>query len=398
MMELQPKEKCFGCGACGAICPREAISFSPDKEGFLYPSIDAQKCVSCGLCQKVCPVGKEMPLAEGYPKAYAAKHKSGEVLYRSSSGGMFTALSDLWALHQGGTVYGAAFDRDFQVHHLRAQDAAGRAKMRGSKYPQSRLAPEVYHALEQDLRSQKDVVFSATPCQIAGVRSYLACKKVPLEQILFVDLVCHGAASPAVWRSMLQAVSEKYGALKEVSFRAKDEGVSVHLLKLVTASGDITQKAKKESAFYNVYSSLCMMRPSCYSCPYSSLKRQGDFTIGDYADLKRQHPDFFCEEGVSSLLVNTEKAEKQVVKLRQEAELLSVPLAEVMQQNLEMPTKCPAQREKFWSCFAREGWDGLQRHYGRLSFTRRVIFHVIVPLCRKLGIYNLAVKIYMKKS
>ena len=297
MMELQPKEKCFGCGACGAICPREAISFSPDKEGFLYPSIDAQKCVSCGLCQKVCPVGKEIPLAEGYPKAYAAKHKSGEVLYRSSSGGMFTALSDLWALHQGGTVYGAAFDRDFQVHHLRAQDAAGRAKMRGSKYPQSRLAPEVYHALEQDLRSQKDVVFSATPCQIAGVRSYLACKKVPLEQILFVDLVCHGAASPAVWRSMLQAVSEKYGALKEVSFRAKDEGVSVHLLKLVTASGDITQKAKKEYAFYNVYSSLCMMRPSCYSCPYSSLKRQGDFTIGDYADLKRQHPDFFCEEG-----------------------------------------------------------------------------------------------------
>ena len=395
MIELQAKEKCFGCGACGAICPREAISFTADAEGYLYPAIDPGKCIQCRLCQKVCPVGKQQPLETGYPKAYAAKHRDEHTLRASSSGGVFSALAQRWATRKGGTVYGAVFTPDFGVQHIRAEEDADWKRMRGSKYPQSRLEPQIYHALERDVRAQRRVLFSGTPCQVAAVRSYLECKHLPADNCLFSDLVCHGAASPAVWQAMLEDISNKYGKPQEISFRAKDEGVSVHLLKIVTEKGDITQQAKREYAFYNVYSSLCMMRPSCYQCPYSSLKRPGDFTMGDYPDLKRQHPDFFSETGVSSLLVNTAKAETQLPDLEQEMDLLAVPLAAVMQQNLEMPTREPTQREKFWDCFAQDGWSGIQKKYGKLSIPRQLIFQIIVPLCRRLGIYNLAVKVYM---
>lgn len=120
--------------------------------------------------------------------------------------------------------------------------------------------------------------------------------------------------------------------------------------------------------------------------------------MGDYAELKRQHPDFFSEAGVSSLLLNTARAEEWLEALKREMELLAVPCSEVMQQNLETPTKRPTQREKFWDCFARDGWSGVQQNYGRLSFARKVIFYLIVPICRRLGVYNLAVKFYMRGS
>ena len=162
----------------------------------MYPAIDPEKCIQCRLCQKVCPVEKQQPLETGYPKAYAAKHRDEHTLRASSSGGVFSATRATVATRKGGTVYGAVFAPDFGVQHIRAEEDADWKRMRGSKYPQSRLEPQIYHALERDVRAQRRVLFSGTPCQVAAVRSYLECKHLPADNCpVFRILSAMGAAS-----------------------------------------------------------------------------------------------------------------------------------------------------------------------------------------------------------
>ena len=223
MIKITDPSKCCGCTVCSAICRHGAIQMKPDKLGFLYPEVNEAKCVECGLCDKVCafvkdgvtvcPVSKDAEI-----EVLAARHKDAEVLAQSQSGGAFTAMAEQ-VLKESGVVYGAAFDESHMVHHLRVDSLEGLAALRGSKYVQSDLrgsAGEILGQILDDLNNGFKVLFTGTPCQVAGLKSYIP--KSVQEGLYTVDFVCHGVPSPAVWKDYLNYMG-RHGEIVKANFK-----------------------------------------------------------------------------------------------------------------------------------------------------------------------------------
>lgn len=224
-MKLASQNSCSGCTACQSICPKSAISMVADGEGFLYPKVDESKCVQCGLCEKVCPSlnrdSPRMPLA-----VYAAKAKDDGLRLKSSSGGVFSLLARQ-VIARGGVVYGAGFDHaDWHVMHKSAENEDELEDFRGSKYVQSDVQG-IYAAVRGQLLAGCEVLFSGTPCQVAGLRHYLNALKTDVSKLLLVDVVCHAVPSPLAWRKYLDERLAKTGQgaiIRRIAFRHKNCG------------------------------------------------------------------------------------------------------------------------------------------------------------------------------
>ena len=202
---FEDKAACCGCGLCKAACPHQAITMTPDEEGFCYPVIDAQRCTNCGACRRICAYGqgpKEKPLAY-----YAARHQDADELARSSSGGVFSAIAS-FVLEQGGVVFGAVFNENWFVIHTHAETWEELRPMHGSKYIPSNIEA-VYPQVETLLRQGRTVLFTGTPCQVAAVRKWMDMRRVPQEKLYLMDIVCHAVASPAIWKEYLQALCKR---------------------------------------------------------------------------------------------------------------------------------------------------------------------------------------------
>lgn len=209
MLQLTDKQDCCGCHACASVCARQCITMQEDNEGFLYPVVDASTCTDCGLCEKVCPVINQdeprKPL-----KVYAAKNRNEEIRRQSSSGGIFTPLAES-VIRDGGVVFGAKFDKDWNVVHAWTDTIEGITDFRGSKYVQSTIG-DAYREAREFLKQGRKVLFSGTPCQIAGLRKFL---RKEYDNLLAVDVVCHGVPSPLVWRKYLEETRVKLRAERD---------------------------------------------------------------------------------------------------------------------------------------------------------------------------------------
>lgn len=222
MIQIKNKDDCCGCTACASICPKDAITMEPDALGFKYPKVDLEKCIDCGLCEKVCAFNdnydKSLNLPQ--PDAYAARHKDMHEIETSRSGAAFIAISDR-ILEKGGVVYGAGFADHFRVVHKRATTKEERDEFKGSKYVQSDLTG-VFRQVKKDLKEGLTVLFSGTPCQTSGLASYVG-KKLR-ENLILVDIVCHGVPGPYMWRDYLDYLEKKQGSkICLVNFRDKQE-------------------------------------------------------------------------------------------------------------------------------------------------------------------------------
>lgn len=222
MIRITNPADCCGCTACASVCSHNAISMKPDTLGFLYPVVDKDKCIECGLCEKVCAFhdNYDKSLNLDKPEAYAARHKDMKEVETSRSGAAFIAISD-YIIENGGIVYGAGYVDHFRVVHKRAVSKEERDEFKGSKYVQSDLTG-IFRQVKEDLKKGFIVMFSGTPCQTAGLHSYVG-KKLR-ENLFLVDIVCHGVPGPFIWKDYLSYLEKKHGSeICYVNFRDKEK-------------------------------------------------------------------------------------------------------------------------------------------------------------------------------
>lgn len=299
MIKINSKIDCCGCNACAQRCPKSCISMIEDDEGFKYPHIDSDICIECGICEKVCPIinhkGEQLLIA-----CYAMKNSDDSVRRDSSSGGVFTILAN-WILDREGVVFGARFDEEWNVVHDYIECKEDLYKFRSSKYMQSSIG-NTMKLVEIFLKQGKSVLFSGTPCQVAGLKFFL---RKDYSNLYLVDFVCHGVPSSKIWNLYL---NENFGNnnISSVNFRDKSSGWFNYSIKIV-ADGQILQQKYTENPYMKTFLSDYNIRPCCYCCKFKSHRNCSDITIADYWGVDKITDIENDDKGISLVMPRTEK-------------------------------------------------------------------------------------------
>lgn len=301
MINIIDKKKCSGCSACYNICPKQCIAMDEDSNGFLYPSVDFSRCIDCHLCEKVCPFfyssNERFPLL-----TYAAKNSNEKVRINSSSGGIFSSLAKRIIL-DGGIVYGARFDKDWNVVHASAETLEELVLFRGSKYLQSDIG-KIYIDVRENLNNGRMVLFSGTSCQIAGLKKYL---RRDYLNLISVEILCHGVPSPLVWKKYLKGVSASKQVVS-VNFRNKDRGWTNYGYNIKIVFDDDSKYLEPSCGTYMTgLTSSLTTRPSCSVCPFKKGKSGADILLGDCWGVWDFCSHFDDNKGVSLVLLYTQK-------------------------------------------------------------------------------------------
>lgn len=297
MLTFTDKSQCCGCTACASICPEQCIQMIEDKEGFLYPQINHSVCIDCGLCEKVCPVLHPVQAKER-PAVFAAVNNNFEVRMQSSSGGIFTLLAEQ-TIQKGGVVFGACFDKEWNVVHRYTETLGGLSVFRGSKYVQSDMGTSFQDA-KRFLDQGREVLFSGTPCQIAGLKNYL---RRSYPTLLTVEVACHGVPSPKVWKSYLSGKRN----IRSINFRSKIQGWKNFRLELIYADGRVEGASLENDFYMKAFLFNLSLRPSCYACATKIKSSQSDIVIADFWGIDQIQPEIDDNKGCSLVMVNNSK-------------------------------------------------------------------------------------------
>lgn len=376
MIQITDQSQCCGCTACASICAHDAITMQPDALGFLYPVVDKDKCVDCGLCEKVCAFNDYYDTSLNLPKAdaYAVRHKDITKLRYSRSGAAFVAFSD-YILGKGGVVYGAGYKGHFVVVHKQATTKEERDTFRGSKYVQSDMTG-VFRNVKNDLKIGKLVLFSGTPCQTAGLKSYIGNRLS--RNLILIDIICHSVPAPAIWKDYLAYVEKKCKS-KVVSLEFRDKSIGwyqTYLESFKLANGKIYKDYKLRNFFYLGLGT----RPSCECCKFCNLSRPSDITIGDFWGYEKTVPEMNEDnKGISLVLCNTPKGQEILREAAVDLVFKKVPLEKSLQPNLQQPSDGNSRKNEFAFDYEHKGFDYVVKKYGNGG-----IINKIREFCRKV--------------
>ena len=374
MISISDKMNCCGCSACASVCPRQCISMQADNEGFLYPIVDKNACIDCSLCENVCPF-LNIQRERNPVKVYAAQSKDDELRLKSSSGGIFSLLAAA-VIEDGGVVFGVRFDDNWQPVFDYVENTADLYVFRGSKYVQAVIG-NAYKDAQTFLKQGRKVLFSGTPCQIAGLKRFL---KSEYENLLTVDVVCHGVPSPYVWKKYLHEIimsapradqvkntvlssSKDIPVITGISFRDKKLGWEKYSFVVRAKSAEGGQNSvllsdmHLENRFMQAFLSNMILRPSCYNCKVKAGRSGSSITIADFWSVKKYHPEMDDGKGTSLVLVNTQNVGYWINRI--------LPLTEYVESDygygvagnpaIEKSVKIPKYRDFFWKKFPAYG-------------------------------------------
>lgn len=341
MPVLATSEYCTGCTACASACSKGCITMTADDNGFLYPVIDTEPCISCGLCEKSCPIVTPPQKAIGEPLAYAVYSKDEPMRLDSSSGGVFTELART-VLRSGGVVYGAAYNEQFAVIHICAENEADLAGLRGAKYAQSDLRG-IFPQIKQQLDDGVAVLFSGTPCQAAGLKRFL---RKDYQNLITVDFVCHGVPSPMAWNRYLRyrADQDNQGKLPvSVNLRSKETGWSRYLYSNVLeyGTGNRHVASSHDSLYMKLFVGDYISRTSCAHCGFKGYTRCSDLTIGDFWGIWDIRPHMDDNKGTSVVLIQSRKGAALFDLVKDDCVVQPVSLEEASAQNQSMLKSSP---------------------------------------------------------
>ncbi len=357
--------ECTGCGACALKCPTKAIQMQFDEGGFTAPKVQEDLCVNCGLCQRICPMNNTIAQAEGHfpRKTLAVALRDKKRLKNSASGGAFIVLAR-WVLDKGGVVFGCAYDEKMLPRQTAIACVEDLVKLQGSKYVQS-LTDNSFSLAKKYLEEDKYVLYTGTPCQIAGLSQYLG---KSYEKLLTVDLICHGVPATKMFLDYIQEQEKKYKA-KVVDFKFRDKSAGWKLLARTyfKKKNKIYNKRIEvvESCYFEYFKRSNIFRESCYSCKFANENRQGDFTIGDYWGVEKVAEKIDRSLGVSVVVVNSEKGEKLFAELFKEEEIIETSFEDAAKENhnLIKPTDKPLAADEVKKNYRDYGFAFLQRDY-----------------------------------
>lgn len=358
-------ESCTGCGVCVAKCPIDCMRMQPDHEGFLHPQIQADDCTDCGACRQVCPISHPLPESgEGTPRSvFAAWHLDETIRRESSSGGVFSALAQA-VFERGGVVVGAAFDDQLVVRHEIVDSLDELHRLRGSKYVQSEVSTELYRSIRDMLDGGRIVLFSGTPCQVAGLRKFLG---EPRENLVCCDFICKGVPSPLLLNSYFQYCEHNDRPVVSISFRDKTFGWKKPSVRVEFACGDSKVSDMLSEHPYTVaFARNCALRAACYACHFCGTSRTGDLTIADFWGVGNKYPEYDQDDkGTSLILANTKVGQNWVDACRESLFVGPADLKAAMAGNpmLVRSAPHPPERDTFYQDLVALPFSGCIRKY-----------------------------------
>lgn len=359
MVTINNKEACCGCNACGDICPRKAIVFVPDNEGFLYPQIDTERCIKCGLCNKICPIeNHEAKLAnsELKPECFVANHKHLDIRFDSTSGGAFTALAEAM-LKNGGYVGGAVYTEDWHVKQIITDKIDDLPRLRSSKYIQSN-ALGYYSRAKELLEKGNRLLFVGLPCQVVALRNFL---NKEYDNLILVELICRYINSPLAYEKYLKYLETEYDSeIVYIKPKNKELGWRELTHKVVFKNGKTYYGTIKKDKFMKAsMGANCLSRPSCYECKFKGFPRNADITIGDYW-VKEITSKLDDNTGTSIILLNTKKGKEYFGTAKKYLKVENADLEKVKEGNPALTDSLPREsvdRSIFYKRILDEPFD-----------------------------------------
>ena len=389
MITINDKKDCMGCHACINICPQYCISMENDTEGFLYPVVNEKKCIKCGLCIKVCPLINKT-IVHNEPLAYACINKDETIRVESSSGGLFTLIAEQ-IIDKGGIVFGAGFDENFAVSHSFVEAKDELERFRGSKYVQSKVG-DTYKQAKEFLLLGREVLYTGTPCQIGGLKSYL---QQDYDNLFCIDIVCHGVPSPKVWQNYISYQQNRVGALaRRIAFRRKDEGWKRFSISFVFENNMEYRQTLHKDLYMKAFLMDICLRPSCYACEFKTLNRESDITLADFWGIENVLPEMDDNKGTSLTFINTEKGQSIFRKIKSSIIFKEVDINEAVSYNSAAikSAQLNPKRETFFDELGKLPFNMLVYKYCSDSIlvkTKRKVKSIIYIVLKKSGLLNI---------
>ena len=327
MINRVDSKDCTGCWGCINICPKKCISMKSEIDGFDYPIVDESKCIKCNKCVKVCPIMTRKEVKNN-PYAYSCFNKEELVREKSTSGGIFTLLATD-VINNDGVVFGARFNDSFNVEHNYIDTIEEIKVFRGSKYVQSKIG-YTFTEVKRFLEEGKEVLFSGTPCQIGGLKAFLG---KDYENLICIDIICHGVPSPMVWNKYKNEISNGR-KITDISFRDKTYGWKDYSFRMDFENGTRYFEKGIENKYIRGFIGDIYLRNSCYQCKFKSLHRQSDLTLADFWGIENINKQMDDGKGTSFVIVNSDKGNQILQKIKQKIEIEKVNLNESIKYNM----------------------------------------------------------------